>query len=1064
MRIPGQSFNRCQLVAAIFYCGWLSVSSVQAGTTVYFNQTARDDSTSAPLPAIDADAWLETGQRIHSLTAPAADNGYRFTHWSNGSYPAEAYRDAWGRAENPINFVLLEDSTATAHYLPENLDNDADGVPDWFELEYYGDLDEVASSDSDGDGASLAAEYAAGSHPLYADSASAGGLFWADSPLVVANLAGYASYTIRSTPPGAVDIFEYAAPGTQVTTSDFSTDPSFGYWKLKAERQADPWGVAYSQLRFIMGTENREALAYFFTGDSDADGVEDAWEQYYFGSLEQAATDDADGDGLSLLEEFSGDTHPRYADSASEGGIFWTDSASVQVNLAGFSRYTLSSVPEYEVAVSAIVADGSQITTPSMDQADFAYWTLDGVRQEDAWGVALRTLSFVVDGADRTAVAHLIADDSDADGINDGYEHYYYGSLANSAADDSDGDGLSLLEEYNSGTHPRYADSVSDGGVFWTDSDSVIANLQPFERLQQLPIDGILTDFFSPHPNTPGAIDVGDFASVAVSDWDGDGDPDLFVAHSTGLRIWQNIGTINSPDFSEVRSGFSGLSSLIGTIDRPRIAGGDWNGDGKGDLVVGGNAGSVRLIASSGSWASDGSGVDISSGSDSALPTLGDMNDDGHDDLLLLLANGLVDVYLSDGSAAPFSAAPLNNYLSATITQQSSLSTGDIDGDGHVDVLVADTEGRIWEFLQKTDGSFLLQSKVWGGSYNGFAANLGIAALDLEGDGDLDLIAGGNHGGLIGLRDPNVGRPTGLIANQGAESISLYWNPSWQSRIRGYSLYRRNDAAGAFDRRSEDIIPLPAYLDTDVSAGLEYGYYATAISQFYLPGNSEPRIEESLPSDIVSVSSGSVTLTMRPAKGAPGGLASINISINNAQGIIGEDLEIEVTYDPSVLSPASKGNPELESVSTTGLSSALGYSHNAAIADGTFIITGQNGHMEPGAGKLFSLHFLIDAAASSGQATQVSISQASLYSTSGAPVQVNIGAPALVEFEASYLRGDVNRDGRVDKDDENLIKFYMKPKSPEPPTEILLTADLNGDGQITPKDLVLFKRLVNGID
>ena len=250
-----------------------------------------------------------------------------------------------------------------------------------------------------------------------------------------------------------------------MSSEEFAADPSFGYWELDGVRQQDAWGVAYSSIRFTMGTEDREAVAYFFDGDSDADGIADAWEQYYFASLSHAAGEDHDGDGLTLLEEFNGGTHPLYADSASAGGVFWDDSATVVVNLAGFSSYTLSSVPEGLVTSAATVVDGSLVTTPTMDQAEFAYWTLDGVRQEDAWGVALRTLSFVVDGANREAVAHLIADDSDADGINDGYEHYYYGSLAYAAADDSDGDGLSLLEEYNHGTHPLYADTVSDGGV-----------------------------------------------------------------------------------------------------------------------------------------------------------------------------------------------------------------------------------------------------------------------------------------------------------------------------------------------------------------------------------------------------------------------------------------------------------------------------------------------------------------------------------------------------------------------------------------------------------------------
>jgi hypothetical protein len=140
------------------------------------------------------------------------------------------------------------------------------------------------------------------------------------------------------------------------------------------------------------------------------------------------------------------------------------------VNLAGFSRYTLSSVPAGTVNQSAIVPDGTVITTPDMTQATFGYWTVDGVRQQDAWGVALRQISFTVNGADRVAVAYLFSSDSDSDGINDGFEQYYYGTLSNGAASDTDGDGRTLLAEYTGGTNPRFGNSFQEDGVSWADS------------------------------------------------------------------------------------------------------------------------------------------------------------------------------------------------------------------------------------------------------------------------------------------------------------------------------------------------------------------------------------------------------------------------------------------------------------------------------------------------------------------------------------------------------------------------------------------------------------------
>ena len=63
----------------------------------------------------------------------------------------------------------------------------------------------------------------------------------------------------------------------------------------------------------------------------------------------------------------------------------------------------------------------------------------------------------------------------------------------------------------------------------------------------------------------------------------------------------------------------------------------------------------------------------------------------------------------------------------------------------------------------------------------------------------------------------------------------------------------------------------------------------------------------------------------------------------------------------------------------------------------------------------------------------MSISSATLYATSGALISATIEGPASVHFETTYIAGDVNGDGSVNTADESLIKFYMKPKSPEPP-------------------------------
>lgn len=50
-------------------------------------------------------------------------------------------------------------------------------------------------------------------------------------------------------------------------------------------------------------------------GDDDSDGLPDGWEELYFGSLSHNGNGDADGDGLTNLEEYQGQTNPVVPDS-----------------------------------------------------------------------------------------------------------------------------------------------------------------------------------------------------------------------------------------------------------------------------------------------------------------------------------------------------------------------------------------------------------------------------------------------------------------------------------------------------------------------------------------------------------------------------------------------------------------------------------------------------------------------------------------------------------------------------------------------------------------------------
>jgi PKD repeat protein len=63
-------------------------------------------------------------------------------------------------------------SMATSSVEAINVDSDGDGLPDWWELQYFGDLDETAAGDPDADGITNIDEYTNGTDPTQADAAA----------------------------------------------------------------------------------------------------------------------------------------------------------------------------------------------------------------------------------------------------------------------------------------------------------------------------------------------------------------------------------------------------------------------------------------------------------------------------------------------------------------------------------------------------------------------------------------------------------------------------------------------------------------------------------------------------------------------------------------------------------------------------------------------------------------------------------------------------------------------------------------------------------------------------
>ena len=1034
---------------------------------------------SEPSGIVNQSTMVDTPTNFATQVAPPKSTSYRFTHWTiNGSRT----NDFSGRALNPARFAVYEAIDAVANYLSATADADVDGVPDWYEIHFCGDLAQAAGADADADGLTLAQEYLMDLHPGLSNSFLAGGVSMRESEVVSVNLSARCAWSIASDPAGLVQAQSGLVPtGTLVVTESLGPDVSgysFGQWTLNGVRQADVQGVALTRLSIAV-TADVAAVAQYFPAsqDSDADGLPDWWECRFFGHFGHLADADPDGDGLTLAEEYRFESHPALSNAFLSGGVSMRNSEPALVNLAGFFSWSIAGDPPGLISAQAGVAQtGTVVSTTNLGDPvagyEFGYWSLNDMRQADFLGVALSQIGFVVT-TDMVALAHFFPAqaDADADGLPDWWEQRHFGSLDQNPAAPASGD-LTIGEAYRFGCNPVLTNSFLAGGVSMRNGETVAVNLQPYERVEHALADGVLARFFTVWPTNAEAsgMDFGGATAPGVGDWDGDGDPDLFVGASGGaVRVFANIGSKYTLNFSERTEAFGGLESSWSDISHPYPALGDWNGDGRADLAVGGDAGRIRLVSSPGNFTNPQNpavGYDvILADATAAVPAFAEVTGDSNLDLLVMVDGGTVRMFGNSGNpSAPYAGDPVSsNLLGMDVTAGTGLSACDLNGDGVQDVMVADAEGRIWEFYQVAPGSFALQSKVWAGSGPGFASRLTVGAADLDGDGDADAFAGFDQGGLMFLRDPKIGLPLGLQAFGGPSSILLQWEPDRQTRVRGYYVYRGVSATGTFARLTEEPVALPEYRDAAAPAGATSYYYVTAVSAAYLPGNTLPRMVESPPSDVVSASPRSVVLWMPDYAGRRGDWAILQVNVENADGLSGDGLDIRISYDPAVIRPAAQVDATNRTVHKTPLSESFALSDNGASATGLLQITGSGGSAAAGEGRLLNVVFGVNAGAALGAQTTNAIVGAALRDSGGRSLTVDFADMAVLTVATAYFLGDVDGDGDLDTDDHLRLMDLLKKNSPPPTPEELYAGDINGNGELDQGDIPLLNRLIHGL-
>ena len=264
-----------------------------------------------------------------------------------------------------------------------------------------------------------------------------------------------------------------------------------------------------------------------------------------------------------------------------------------------------------------------------------------------------------------------------------------------------------------------------------------------------------------------GLTDVGFRSVPSVADFDGDGDPDVLTGRSDGDFVYfeNTAGAGNTPAFTPNLSATPfGLTSVgtYGSRSTPNVA--DLDGDGDldviagnitGDLVVFDNTAGVGATPAFGATQTNPFGLTNVGGSYAyAAPSVADLDGDGDLDVLVGRADGTFayfEVGSGDAAVAKFKAPVVDAFGLTDIGTYSSPKLTDLDGDGDLDVLAGNNGSNSFSYFENTGTAAAPafgpeQINPFGLTNIGRFIRPGVG--DFDDDGDLDVLAGDSVGDL----------------------------------------------------------------------------------------------------------------------------------------------------------------------------------------------------------------------------------------------------------------------------------------------------------------------------